>query len=324
MTTETAHELLELAPGDIGPNPENPRLHFTEQEMEELTASIDKSGILVPINVFKNPTDAAPNFVLIDGERRWRCASALGFEAIPAVVVPPPDPTENLLTMFDIHMVREPWDDMPTAWALEKLIERTGVDDNTQLAEMTNMNIERIKRLRFALKLPTEYQTLIDTGEIPLNFFYELQRNVINPMSVQRPGLFAQFGSERILESFVTKKRDNVTPDTVELRRISSIIRIAAQEAGSPEADSDLDEAIAELINVPERTIQETYENTVEMVVEAEKFARQCDLLIKRFDRLAARAETNEDRELVISSARDLLTGLAERIDVASELPDID
>jgi ParB/RepB/Spo0J family partition protein len=303
MATKPRLELL--APTKIRQNPENPRVHFPEAAMEELSASIDEVGILVPISVYEEKGKSKP-FVLIDGERRWRCATHLGLSALPAIVMPPPDSTKNLLTMFNIHMVREPWEDMPTAWALKKLMERTGDTDVDRLAELTSLRKEQIRRLLTVLKLPKDYQALIDEGKIPMNFFYELQRNVIDPLAKQRPAIFKKFGEKKIRDSFVQKKLANVTNDLVELRDVRPIIAVAAQEAGAPEEPSDLDPAIEELIEDRNRTIRETYERTVEMVVEAEKFARQCELLVEKFDRLMRKAQDKADRDLVMAAVRRL------------------
>src|SRR4051794_33533698 len=121
----TQPRLKEIDPKQIRKNRENPRLHFPRERLDELAASIDRKGVLVPISVYENP-DAETQYVLIDGERRWRCSLQLGRPDIPAMVIDEPDDTENLLTMFEIHKVRDDWDNMPTAWALGKLMERTG------------------------------------------------------------------------------------------------------------------------------------------------------------------------------------------------------
>ena len=307
-------DVLHVPPADIRPNDENPRLDFPEESLNKLAASIDEVGVLVPLSVFQDPEASPTPYVLIDGERRWVCSSRLGRDKVPVIVMSEPDAKQNLLTMFNIHMMRDEWADMPTAWALEKLIERTGTEDVDELSTMTGLSKERIKRLMFATRLPEEYQKKIHSGEIPLNFFYELQRSVIQPMSRERPRIVEKFSERAILDSFVQKRLDGVATDTVELRNVRPIIALAVKEAGAPEAESEFDVEIERLIEVPERTIQEAYEETVEMVVEADKFARQCGQLLKRFDRLMNKAQSEEDRELVRTSARDLVSDLTTRL----------
>ena len=86
----------------IRQNPDNPRITFRQGELEELQESIRQYGIQVPIAVFRRGS----HFVLIDGERRWRCASKLNLKTIPALIQKAPGPLENLLLMFNIHALR--------------------------------------------------------------------------------------------------------------------------------------------------------------------------------------------------------------------------
>lgn len=290
----------------IDRNPGNPRLLFTEEEMEQLTESIASRGILVPVVVFEGDG----GYVLIDGERRWRCARQLGLPEVPAVIVGAPDESQMLVQMFNIHMVRQSWADMPTAWALEKLIDRTGVENPRELSDLTGLSLERLKRLRHALELPSEYQDYIHNGDIPLNFFWELKRNVIDPLAKLRPALAAEFGENEVLRAFVQKRLDRVTTDTVSLRDVRPIIRLAAEEAEDVTGESVLDEAIRELISNPDATIQDAYEDTVMVIVEADKLQRRSDNMLKAFRRLFDKARSNEERAHVTSVGTYLVTEL--------------
>jgi ParB/RepB/Spo0J family partition protein len=307
-------QLLSLSPTDIRPNEENPRIHFPDIQMDKLAESIDEVGVLVPVSVFKDPGDTAPPYVLIDGERRWRCARRLGLPDIPSIIMPPPDSTENLLKMFHIHMVRDEWDPIPTARALKKVVERTGVEDPNELSKMTGLSTGIIKQLLFAMTLPHEYQELIDSREVPLNFFYELKNHLISPLAKQRPEIYRKFGERKLLRAFVTKRLAGVTTDTVELRKLRAIINAAVQDAGGPDESSEFDDAIISLIKNRERTIQEAYEDTVEMVVEADKFSRQCQQLIGRFDLLIRKAQSEEDREIIFEALSSLRSEIDERL----------
>ena len=74
--------LRELSISDIRPNPNQPRVHFDEESLVELSASIKAIGVLQPILV--RPVDNG--YELIAGERRWRAAQRAGLSVIPAVV----------------------------------------------------------------------------------------------------------------------------------------------------------------------------------------------------------------------------------------------
>jgi ParB family chromosome partitioning protein len=296
-------DLQSIAVDKIDANPANPRLHFPEEEIERLTESIAKEGILVPVVVYPEND----GYRLIDGERRWRCARDLGLETIPAVITDPPDPRENLVRMFNIHMVREPWRDMPTAWALEKLIAKTGVTNDRELSDITGLSTEVIKRLRHALELPDEYQDYIDKGTIPLNFFWELKRNVIDPLGKRRPTLAQEFKDTEVLDSFVEKRLNGFITDVVSLRKVMAIIRIAEREVEHPTEPSVLDDTIRQLVEDEEYTIDDAYQDTVEVIVEADKLQRRTDNMVKSFERLFDRARTDDEKEYLKAVAVKLI-----------------
>lgn len=303
--------LREIPVAEIRKNDANPRIHFTPEEMERLTESIDRKGILVPIVVYEEED----GFVLTDGERRWRCAKELGFEMIPAIITDAPSAEENLVQMFNIHMVREAWKDMPTAKALGRIITESGIEDNRELADVTGLSVERIKRLKHALTLPPEYQDYIDNGDIPLNFFWELKRNVIDPLASKRPGLAAEFGDNEVLNSFVAKRLSGVISDVVSLRLVAPIINYAAREVDEPTETSALDETIRCLVKEPELSISEAYEDTVQVVFETEKLERRADNMVKSFERLLGKARNDDEAGFIKRVGRSLAKRLSDLVD---------
>ena len=76
--------ILEIATDDIKPNPNQPRTHFNEQDIEQLARSIKEHGILQPllVSATKNGT-----YQLIAGERRWRAAKIANLERVPVLVL---------------------------------------------------------------------------------------------------------------------------------------------------------------------------------------------------------------------------------------------
>ena len=75
--------LEEIAVGSIVPNPHQPRVHFDEETLIELAASIREIGVLQPVLVRPGKDGV---FELIAGERRWRAARRAGLAVIPAIV----------------------------------------------------------------------------------------------------------------------------------------------------------------------------------------------------------------------------------------------
>ena len=312
MTTFRSLQLID--PKEIRANKENPRVHFPQITMDSLAESIDNTGVLVPLAVYEDAVEGEPPYVLIDGERRWKCALRLGLDAVPANVLDEPDDVKNLLTMFHIHNVREPWMDMPTARALGLVMNRTGVTSVDELHQMTGLSKLKIKQYQHALELPPEYQELIENQQVPLNYFVELRKHLISPLKRRRPVLFEELGEKGILDAFVQKRLNGVNTDTVELRNASQIVNVAFQAAGGETGETDLDNVIRDLVQKPMMTVSEAYENSVEMVVEAGRFAQQCMQLVQKYDRLMVRIEDEAEEAVVREAVRKLIAELTVRL----------
>ena len=63
-------------------NPFQPRTNFNSDELEQLTSSIEKLGLIQPITVKKNEN----RYTLISGERRLRAFQKLSKKSIPAYI----------------------------------------------------------------------------------------------------------------------------------------------------------------------------------------------------------------------------------------------
>src|ERR1035437_163704 len=75
--------IAHIAVEKIEPNPFQPRMQFNEEELAELTLSIQAQGIIQPITVRKLGYD---KYQLISGERRLKAARLAGLTEIPAFI----------------------------------------------------------------------------------------------------------------------------------------------------------------------------------------------------------------------------------------------
>lgn len=170
--------LFNIRISEISANPFNPRLIFDPDDLNELKKSISKVGILVPLTVYKNTKNFPKTpFILLDGERRWRCAQELGMETIPANVIDEPsDDTQNILYMFNIHHFRKEWALFPTALKLETVIEKLGTDQESVLSDFTGVSRSMIRRCKALLWYPIKYRDILmeKGGKISTDFFIEL------------------------------------------------------------------------------------------------------------------------------------------------------
>jgi ParB family chromosome partitioning protein len=217
---------------NIAPNPHNPRRLFDEEPMQVLEESIQKLGVLVPVTVYpaKNTSEADPandKFILLDGERRWRCAIALELKKIPAIIVARPTDVDNILTMFHIHNVREGWQLMPTALKLQTLIEKLQETNERKLASLTKLSISQIRRCKILLTFPRKFQIMMlapPTERMKADFFIELER-------IRRPALEMDFppwvkrGDTKCIDILLSKYLNNVINAVTEFRVLAEIYR---------------------------------------------------------------------------------------------------
>jgi len=76
-------QVINLALDRIQVNPFQPRTHFDEQQLQELSQSIKELGVIQPITVRKTDFNT---FQLVSGERRYRACRLAGVPSIPAYV----------------------------------------------------------------------------------------------------------------------------------------------------------------------------------------------------------------------------------------------
>lgn len=76
----------ELPIDSIVPNPDQPRRHFEEKELDALADSIRRHGVLQPVLVRRASDGACDRYELVVGERRWRASKRSGRKTIPVTI----------------------------------------------------------------------------------------------------------------------------------------------------------------------------------------------------------------------------------------------
>lgn len=215
--------LFNIRVEDISPNPHNPRLIFDPDDLNELKKSIGKVGILVPLTVYRNKKNFPKTpYILLDGERRWRCSKELGFETVPANIIDEPsDDTQNILYMFNIHHFRKEWALFPTALKLEVVIKKIGTDQESVLSEFTGVSRSMIRRCKTLLWYPEKYRDILmeKGGKISTDFFIELYPIAYRLSSEEE--FYYPKGVENFVDKMMVKFQDQKTVyDVKEFREI--------------------------------------------------------------------------------------------------------
>jgi len=261
-------QLQEISPDVIRHNPDNPRLIFREDEMHELLESIREVGIKVPISVYSGDNS---KYVILDGERRWRCAKKLNLKVIPCIIQPRPTPLENLLMMFNIHNVRVDWDLMPMALKLGQIrdmLTNEGKEVTPRLlATITGVRFPTVQRALDLLDLPKKYQTmLLKEAEKPKSeqhvkpdLFIEVYK-AMHVIERHAPETFDKFSKHEFVDTMVHKYTSGVIDNVVGFRELSKIAR--AELAGVDKKMAA--PVIVRLVKDKNYSIKQAYEDTVQ------------------------------------------------------------
>jgi ParB family chromosome partitioning protein len=315
----TGH-LLHLSPGQIRPNHENPRLVFRQEEMEQLMVSIDKHGIQVPLTVFED----GGAYTLIDGERRWRCATKLNLKSIPAIVQTKPSELQNLILMYNIHALREQWDYYTIASKLERVIELNVIEKGFRpgeavLSEMTGLTRGAIRRCYLLIDLPDRFKDLLvaeldkpkSQQRLSEDLFIELEKS-LKTVTKRLPEYQARV--EVIRDTLVEKFNSRVITAVTDFRQLSKIAT-AVDTLGVSHKTAQ--RALDRVFDPADRTgIKEAYTATVQFEYGERRAVKSAEALNKFLLEVIEHNKFNELDEEFIGRLRELAE-LLERLRVA-------
>ncbi len=146
----------------IRPNPNQPRMLFGDELLNELAQSIAERGVLQPILL--RPTD--DGFEIVAGERRWRAAQRARLHTIPAIVREIDAAATAELALIE-NIQREDLNPIEEAEGYRQLIERHGhkQDDVARLVNKSRSHVTNLLRL---LNLPEMVRQSLMKGDISM------------------------------------------------------------------------------------------------------------------------------------------------------------
>lgn len=146
----------------ITANPYQPRKHFDEAAIQELSASIKEHGVLQPIILRK--VGSAHEIVV--GERRFRAAKLAGLKEIPAVVRQLTD-TESMELAILENLQREDLSPIEEAEAYQNLMDSLALTQE-QLAFRLGKSRPHIANHIRLLALPEKVRKDITDGKLSM------------------------------------------------------------------------------------------------------------------------------------------------------------
>jgi ParB family chromosome partitioning protein len=152
----------EIEIGRIRPNPNQPRMIFSEESIDELAESIGERGVLQPILLRPH----GDGFEIIAGERRWRAAQRARLHSIPAIVRDVDDAAAAEIALIE-NIQREDLNAIEEAEGYRQLIDKHGhsAEDVGRLVHKSRSHVANLLRL---LDLPQFVRDALVRGEISM------------------------------------------------------------------------------------------------------------------------------------------------------------
>lgn len=154
--------LQEISVASIDPNPNQPRSHFDEDALAELSASIKAIGLLQPVLV--RPSSTPDRFELIAGERRWRASKRAGLSTIPAIVRVTDDVSSVEQALVE-NLHRQDLTPLEEAAAYQQLLEDFSMTHEQVAAKVGKSRSAITNSLRL-LSLPPTIQQYLAEGRL--------------------------------------------------------------------------------------------------------------------------------------------------------------
>ncbi|HEY9435457.1 MAG TPA: ParB/RepB/Spo0J family partition protein [Blastocatellia bacterium] len=150
-------ELQEVDIDLIDPNPDQPRLRFNEDKLNELAQSIRANGLVQPLLLRRS---ANGRYQIVAGERRWRAAQLAALPKVHAVVRNIPDSKLLELALIE-NIQREELNPIEEASAYQRLIHNLGLTQD-EVAQQVGKDRSSIANYLRLLKLPEDVQRMLE------------------------------------------------------------------------------------------------------------------------------------------------------------------
>lgn len=167
----------EILLSEIETNPFQPRQHFDQEALKELSESINVHGIIQPVTVRRF---ARNQYQLISGERRFQASKLAGLTTIPAYVRTADD--QQMLEMALIENIqRENLNPIEISLSYQRLISECNLKQE-ELGERVGKNRSTVTNYLRLLKLPPDIQIALRDHRLSMGHARAII-NVENPDS---------------------------------------------------------------------------------------------------------------------------------------------
>ena len=150
----------EMSIEDIVPNPNQPRTHFNESALEELSESIRENGVLQPLLVRKHDS----KYEIIAGERRYQASKIAGLTKVPVIIKDVDDQKMLELALIE-NLQRSDLNPIEEAKGYHQLIKASGMTQEA-LSKAVSKSRSTITNSLRLLDLPEQVQQMMYEGKL--------------------------------------------------------------------------------------------------------------------------------------------------------------
>lgn len=173
----TSDNINEISVDEIETNPFQPRQHFDQEALKELSESIKVHGIIQPITVRRLSRN---QYQLISGERRFQASKLAGLKKIPAYIRTADD--QQMLEMALIENIqRENLNPIEISLSYQRLITECNLKQE-ELGDRVGKNRSTVTNYLRLLKLPPDIQIALRDNKLTMGHARAII-NVENPDS---------------------------------------------------------------------------------------------------------------------------------------------
>ncbi len=211
----------------ISPNPRNPRRHFSNDDLADLSQSIREHGVVQPVVV--RPSQTGGRYEIIAGERRWRAAQIAGLTVIPAIIREVSDRVALELAIVE-NIQRADLNPIEEALGFQQLIEDHAYTQ-ADLGQVIGKSRSHVANTLRLLKLPENVRDMLVDGALSAGHARALvtaenpgalaKRIVEGGLSVRQAEAIAQKPEDEAHEGAPAERREK-DADTVALEKLLS------------------------------------------------------------------------------------------------------
>ncbi len=215
---EQKEGVIELELDKVYANPDQPRKHFDEDKLTDLTESIKEHGVLQPILV----TTRDDKYMIIAGERRYRAAKAAGLTVIPALIRDLNDEQVMEIALIE-NVQRDDLSPIEEAKAYELLQRRFGYTQE-KLAQRMGKSRSAIANNVRLLSLPEDVQQMVQDGKLSVGHVRPL-------LSVNIPEWQSEFAHEIYQNQLSVREVEKMVKTVVDRGEVTTTKTLFSQPA---------------------------------------------------------------------------------------------